>query len=147
MSTADRAAIVTGPPRQYAPRYRYCHVLSTACASRPTSSGTTCSDRYAATASSRPFRVPSPQPISPSVVVILRVTKFRPGLATITSARSTVRAAHTGRAFFRESRRVTDTEPGGSPSGSTATTLTDLWQVLGLVLLMGRTSASKDVEL
>jgi hypothetical protein len=67
-------------------------VLSTAWASRDTSSGATCSDRYAATASSRPFRVPSPQPTSPSAVVTLSVTKFRPGLATITSARSTARA-------------------------------------------------------
>ena len=63
-------------------------MLSTACASRPGNKGATWSDRYDATASSRPFSVPSPQPTSPSVVVILRVTKLRPGLATITSARS-----------------------------------------------------------
>ena len=57
-------------------------------ASRPTSSGTTCSDRYAETASSRPFRVASPSPVTPSAVVSLSVTKFRFGLVTMTSARS-----------------------------------------------------------
>src|ERR1700743_1138116 len=55
-------------------------------ASRPVSSGTTWSARYAATASSRPLSVASPSPVSPSSVVMRSVTKFRPGLATSTSA-------------------------------------------------------------
>ena len=45
VSTAAIAAIVIGPRRQYAPRYRYCQVSSIWCASRPMSSGTTWSDR------------------------------------------------------------------------------------------------------
>src|SRR6476659_5663845 len=56
------------------------------CASRPMSSGTTWSRRYDATASSRPLSVPSPRPVSPSSVVTFRVTKFRSGLDTMTSA-------------------------------------------------------------
>jgi len=45
MSTAAIAAIVTGPRRQYDDRYRNCQASSMRLASRPTSSGTTCSDR------------------------------------------------------------------------------------------------------
>jgi hypothetical protein len=55
-------------------------------ASRPMSKGSTCSFRYAATASSRPLRVASPSPYTPSSVVILSVTKFRPGEQTMTFA-------------------------------------------------------------
>jgi hypothetical protein len=40
-STAEIAVIVTGPRRQYAPRYRNCQVSSIACASRPMSNGAT----------------------------------------------------------------------------------------------------------
>src|SRR5215469_17140352 len=87
MSTAAIAAIVTGPRRQYALRYRNCQVSSIRAGSLPASRGTTWSRRYAATASSRPFRVASPRPVSPSSVVILRVTKLRLGLVTMTSAR------------------------------------------------------------
>ena len=39
MSTAEIAAMVTGPRRQYGPRYRYCQVSSMLFASRPSSSG------------------------------------------------------------------------------------------------------------
>src|SRR6476660_5907076 len=60
------------------------------CGSRPISSGTTCSERYEATESSRPLSVASPQPTTPSLVTILRVTKFRPGLQTLTSILSMV---------------------------------------------------------
>ena len=54
--------------------------------SRPISSGTTWSCRYAATASSRPLRVASPTPVTPSSVMIFRVTKLRPGQVTMTRA-------------------------------------------------------------
>ncbi|CAH0306479.1 hypothetical protein SRABI26_04701 [Arthrobacter sp. Bi26] len=86
MSTAAIAAIVTGPRRQYEDRYRNCQVSSIRCGSLPISSCATCSFKYAATASSRPFRVASPIPVTPSSVVIRRVTKFREGLVTKTSA-------------------------------------------------------------
>ena len=86
MSTAAIAAIVTGPRRQYEDRYRNCQVSSIRCGSLPISSCATCSFKYAATASSRPFRVASPIPVTPSSVVIRRVTKFREGLVTNTSA-------------------------------------------------------------
>lgn len=55
-------------------------------ASRPMSSGTRWSWRYDATASSRPFRVASPRPVTPSDVVIFRVTKLRPGEVMMTFA-------------------------------------------------------------
>src|SRR5215211_3130899 len=86
VSTAPIAAMVTGPRRQYAPLYRYCQVSSILRASRPMRSGTTCSDRYAATASSRPFTVASPRPLRPSSVVTFSVTKLRPGEQTMTRA-------------------------------------------------------------
>ncbi|MCY1244474.1 hypothetical protein D9M72_575490 [compost metagenome] len=56
------------------------------CGSLPISSCATCSFKYAATASSRPFRVASPMPVTPSSVVIRKVTKLRDGLVTNTSA-------------------------------------------------------------
>ena len=43
--TAAIAAIVTGPRRQYAPLYRYCHMSSMRLGSRPTRSGSTWSSR------------------------------------------------------------------------------------------------------
>src|SRR3954466_8241172 len=58
--------------------------------SRPISVEARCSDRYAATESSRPLSVASPHPTTPSLVTILRVTKFRPGLQTLTSILSMV---------------------------------------------------------
>src|SRR5690242_6000281 len=54
--------------------------------SRPISTGTTCSVRYAATASSRPFSVASPRPLTPASVSIFSVTKLRPGQVTMTRA-------------------------------------------------------------
>src|SRR6478609_6007374 len=86
MSTAAMAAMVTGPRRQYEDRYRNCQVSSIRCGSFPISSCATCSFRYAATASSRPFSVASPIPVTPSSVVIRSVTKLRDGLVTNTSA-------------------------------------------------------------
>lgn len=44
-STAAMAAIVTGPRRQYAPRYSDCQVSSTRCGSSPISKGATWSVR------------------------------------------------------------------------------------------------------
>src|SRR5690349_5934881 len=58
--------------------------------SRPTRVEATWSERYDATASSRPLRVASPQPTIPSEVVILSVTKLRPGLVMMTSTSSMV---------------------------------------------------------
>src|SRR3954451_24908864 len=58
--------------------------------SRPMSVDGRCWDRYAATESSRPLSVASPQPTTPSLVTILRVTKLRPGLQTLTSILSMV---------------------------------------------------------
>src|SRR5690606_40548113 len=55
-------------------------------ASRPIRFGTTWSDRYEATASSRPLSVASPRPYTPERVSILSVTKLRPGQVTITRA-------------------------------------------------------------
>ncbi len=48
--------------------------------------GTTWSLRYEATASSRPFSVASPIPVTPEPVTIFSVTKLRAGQVTITSA-------------------------------------------------------------
>src|SRR5674476_1161136 len=45
VTMAAIAAIVTGPRRQYGPRYRYCQVSSILCASRPTSNAATWSRR------------------------------------------------------------------------------------------------------
>src|SRR5262245_34959274 len=53
-------------------------------ASRSISNGMTCSVRYAATESSRPFSVASPRPWMPSSVTSFSVTKLRPGLQTMT---------------------------------------------------------------
>ena len=55
-------------------------------ASRPMSSGARCSDKYAATASSRPFSVASPRPETPSSVTSFSVTKLRPGEQMMTLA-------------------------------------------------------------
>jgi hypothetical protein len=41
VSTAAIALIVTGPRRQYAPRYKYCQVSSIRAGSRPISAGIT----------------------------------------------------------------------------------------------------------
>ena len=40
VSTAEIAVMVTGPRRQYTPRYRYCHMSSMRVESLPISSGT-----------------------------------------------------------------------------------------------------------
>src|SRR5450432_1527768 len=78
-------------------------------ASRPMSIGMTCSSRYATTASSRPLSVASPRPVKPSSVVILRVTKLRPGLQTMTLASTIFMGA--GRL---ESRRASGASRGDS---------------------------------
>ena len=87
MSTAAMAAMVTGPaPPVRASGRGTARCPRSGAASRPISSGTTWSPGSDATASSRPLRVASPSPVTPSSVVILRVTKLRSGLVTMTSA-------------------------------------------------------------
>src|SRR3569623_548306 len=56
------------------------------CGSRPIRHGMTWSSRYATTDFSRPFSVASPRPCTPSSVMILSVTRLRPGQVTMTLA-------------------------------------------------------------